>query len=150
MATDWINDRSTQLTDPFILRRDGLTVLEAEIAAGGGGGTGVGGRTVTFSQAAGAPSILGGSPKFIVPFDASVTLIALAVVGGPEGGPLTVQFLKNDVVYATLQIEDGDDTTQTLNAGLPTVTAGDELTVNATEVGDGVPAQGITAQANLG
>jgi len=146
---DWTLDRTTDLTDPFILRRQGLNVLDAQIAAGGGG-TGTGGRTVTFSQPAGAPAITGGSPKFIVPFAANVLNLVLAVVGAPSGTPLTVQFLKNSVVYATLQVLTDTTTTATLSTGLPSVVLGDELTVNATDVGDSVAAQGVTAMINLG
>jgi hypothetical protein len=114
------------------------------------GGTGVGGRTATFSQPAGVPAKTGGSPKFVVPFDASVVQIALATVSAPAGAPLTTQFLKNGVVFSTLQIADGTTITQTQTTGLPVVLAGDELTVNATEVGIGVAAQGVTAQMELG
>lgn len=146
---DWLQN-TADLTSPFILRRDALNVLDDEIAAGGGGGTGTGGRTVAFSQAAGSAAIIGGSPKFIVPFAADILSLYLSVVSGPSGGPLTVEFAKNGVVYATLQVQDGDDTTATSTTGLPSVVEGDELTVASTEVGSSIAAQGITAIVNLG
>lgn len=148
--TDWTTDRATYTSDPFYLRRDVLNPIQEDIEEGGGGGTGTGGRTVTFSQAAGGPAITGGSPKFIAPFAADIQTIRLAVVGGPAGSPLTVEFLNNAVVYAVLQIDDGSEATVSSTSGLPSVVAGDELTVDATDVGSGVPAQGITAQVDLG
>lgn len=103
-------------------------------------------RSITFSQAAGAPAITGGSPKFRVGAAGSIAQVALLVTSAPVGGPLTVQYLRNGVVFATLQVPDGSTTTVTSSDGLPTLTAGDELSVSATEVGTGTPAQGVTAQ----
>jgi hypothetical protein len=85
-----------------------------------------------------------------VPSTFTITSVYLAVVGGPSGSPLTVQFLKNGTVFATLQVLTDTTTTASSTSGLPSVVLGDELTVNATEVGVGVAAQGITAIMNLG
>jgi hypothetical protein len=143
-VSDWIDDRVTDLTNPFILRRDGLDVITV------GGGSGTGGRTVTFSQAAGAPAIIGGSPKFIAPFSGTISRVTLSVVSGPQGSSLTVQLLKNAVVFSTLQVFDGTTTTQIITDGLPVIAANDELTVNAVTVGSNVAAQGVTVTMELG
>jgi hypothetical protein len=102
-------------------------------------------RNITFSQAAGAPSITGGSPKFIVPADAQVVALYLSTVSAAVGSALTVRFLLNGSIFATLQIAENVTTTATTTGVLPSLVVGDELTVNAVEVGPSVPAQGITA-----
>jgi hypothetical protein len=44
-----------------------------------------------------------------------------------------------------LQIAENVTTTATTTGALPSLVVGDEVTVNAVEVGPSVPAQGITA-----
>lgn len=120
--------------------------VASEAGTGGGGGGVATGARLTFSQASGAPAIVVGSPKSPpLWFAGTVTRVGLSVVSAPEGGPLTVQFLKNGVLFTTLQIVDGSTTTTTSTDGLPSAAVNDEFTVNATEVGSGVAAQGITA-----
>lgn len=107
-------------------------------------------RTITFSQAAGAPGIIGGSPKFIASFASTVVRVTLSVTTAPSGGPLNVTYSRNGVVFATLQIADGSTTSVTYAGGdLPAVALNDELTVNAVAIGTTVAAQGVTASVEL-
>lgn len=100
----------------------------------------------TFSQPSGAYSVTGLSAPFLLLRDGTCQEAWLAVASAPVGGPVTVQFLLNDVVIATLQILSG--TTDTVSTTLSqAVSAGDELRVNASEVGTTTAAMGVLAGA---
>lgn len=140
MPRDWLAD-PTDVSDPFILKRDVLESLEDDIGSGGSFN-----RTIYFSQAGGAPSTATASPPVPAPFDGAVTKIKLATSSSPVGSPLTIQFLDNGVVFATLQIPDGGTGLVSYAGGdLPTVHEDDLLTVNATQVGASVAVQGLVA-----
>ena len=131
---------SGALTDGQVLKSLGGAGVWGSVATG---------RTAVFSQASAVGAVTGISGSYIVTQPGTIGLITLSAVSAPSGSAINVQFLKNGVVFATLQINDGSTTTATSTIGLPSVVPGDALQVNAVTVGTSLAAQGISAQVDI-
>lgn len=99
--------------------------------------------TQVFSQAGQAIVDTSGSWAFYA--DGTIVRIALTARAAPLGGPLTVQYMLNDVVFVTLVLEDGERHAEPLELSLP-VRAGDRLSVASTTVGTNLPAESPVTQ----
>ena len=132
MPRDWVADRTTDSSDPFLLRREVLEAMESDI------GSGAGLDSQTFSQSGRAIIDLSGPWRFKQ--DSLIVQIDLESRAGPLGGPFTVQYLLDGMVFATMILEAGITSTDPL-ALTHTAPSGAVLQVRSTSVGTSAEAE---------